>query len=153
MANLLFSTMSARMSNGRDLRQTLRQVPKQRQLEALALPCLERQNNPQEQHSERNQKSKQKKNHGGSDIRKEQCGDGQNEKNSPEQNTLPGMEAAKAVIAKCRQQQEHSGRNQREISDHRGCPFRGRKRRHRPSASRTECRVCRHHGPALRTLP
>src|SRR6266852_6731140 len=88
------------------LRQTLRQVPKQRQLEALALPCLERQNNPQEQHGQRNQQSKEKKHHGGSDIRKEEGGDGQNEKDSPEQNTLPGMKADEAIIAKCRQQQE-----------------------------------------------
>src|ERR1700674_5942267 len=125
MVNLLFSTRRTRMSNGRDLRQTLRQFPKQRQLEALPLPCLERQNNPQEQHGQRNQESKQKKHHGGSDIRKKEGCDGQNEKDSPEQNALPGMKADEAVIAKCRQQQEHSGRKQREISDHRGCPFRG----------------------------
>src|ERR1700693_839188 len=144
--------MSARMSNGRELRQTLRKIAEQRQLEALALPRLERQDNPQEKHGQRNQNSKQKKNHGGCDIRKEEGGDGQNEKDSPEQNALPGMKADEAIIAKCRQQQEHSGRDQREICDNRGRAFRGRKWRHRPSASRTECRVRRHHGSTMRTL-
>jgi len=35
-----------------------RQIPEQRQLKALALPCFERQHDPQEQHGQRNQNSK-----------------------------------------------------------------------------------------------
>ncbi len=132
--------------------QSLRQHAEQRQLEALALPCLDRKHNPQEQHGQRSQNSKQKKSHGGSDIRKEECGDGQNEKDSPKQNALPGVKADKAVVAKCRQKQDHRGRGQSEISDGRGRPFRGRKRCHRPSATGTEFRVRGHHSSAMGTL-
>src|SRR5271157_71337 len=70
-------TMSLGTPNGKVLLgQPCRQFAEQWQLEALTLPCLSRQNNPQEQHGQRSQNSKQKKNHGDSDIRKEERGDG-----------------------------------------------------------------------------
>src|SRR6266852_1531879 len=138
-----------RVEDPEPLRQPRRQLTEQRQFEALALPCLERQNNPQEQHGQRSQNSKQQKNHGGSDIRKQERENGQNEKGSPKQNALPGMKADETVAAKSRQEQERSGRDEGEISDGRGRAFRGNNRSHRPSASRTEYRVCRHRRSAM----
>src|SRR5208282_1147266 len=101
---------------------------------------------------QRSQNSEQKKQHGCRDIRKKERDDGQDEKDSPEQNALPGMKADEAVVAKCRQKQDHRGRGQSEISDRRGRPFRGRKRCHRPSATGTEFRVRGHYSSAMGTL-
>src|SRR5580658_10968527 len=134
------------------LAQPCRPLAQQWHLEALALPGLERQNDPQEQHRQNSQDPKQKQNHWGRDGRKDNRGDGQPDKRSPEQNALPGMKADETVIAMCRQNQKHRRREKSEVSESRGSPFRGRKRSHRPSACRTEGRVRRHHGSTMRTL-
>ncbi len=80
-----------------------RQLAEQRQFEALTLPRFELQNNPQEQHDQQNQNSKQKKNHGGSNVGKKERSTAQNKKGYPERNALPGMKTHEAVTPKCRQ--------------------------------------------------
>ena len=82
-----------------------RQFAKQRQFEALALPCLQRSEQstgttwpakPEFQTGEKPWRQRHSK--------ARRASDGQNEKHSPEQNALPGMKANKAVAAKCRQE-------------------------------------------------
>ena len=126
----------------RDMRrsaQTAGQRPEPRQLKALALPGLDRENNPEEEHGQRSQNSGKQERHGRGNIRNQQSDQRKDQENGPDQNALPRVKAEKSIASKPAEQQQSCRRYEREIGENGQGTLGGGNRAHGPSAGGAKC--------------